>query len=73
MALLLLATILIPLAGAVLIGMGVPGPRWVALASALAAFGSSALLIAQFPGGVAPYALIECLGWAGPARQSTSA
>ena len=66
MALLLLATILIPLAGAVLIGIGVRGLRWMALASALAAFVSSALLIAQFPGGVAPYALIEAPWLGGP-------
>ena len=59
MALLLLATILIPLAGAVLIGIGVPGPRWMALGSTLVALATSAVLIAQFPGGVAPYALVE--------------
>ena len=66
MALLLLATILIPLVGAVLIGTGVPGLRWIALGSTLAALVTSVLLIAQFPGGVAPYALIEAPWLGGP-------
>jgi NADH-quinone oxidoreductase subunit M len=61
-----LATILIPLAGALLIGIGAPGQRWVALASALAAFIASVLLIAQFPGGDESYARVAAPWLGGP-------
>lgn len=67
MATLLLTTLLLPLAGAVLLpGSRTWARRW-ALAVALAVFGMAAVLIAQYPGGVEPFAAtdIAWLDWTG--------
>lgn len=62
MSALLLTTILIPLVAAVLNDGNAARMRWVALTATLAAFGLSAALLAQFPGGTGTYAAFE-LNW----------
>ena len=67
MAYLLLTTLLLPLAGALLLpGSRESARRW-ALAVALAVFGMAAVLIAQYPGGIEPFAATDVawLDWTG--------
>ena len=67
MSTLLLTTLLLPLAGALLLpGSRALARRW-ALAVALAVFGMAVVLIAQYPGGVEPFAATDVawLDWTG--------
>ena len=56
MDILLLVTIFLPLAGAILVGGSRQRIRWVALVTAIATFVLSAILISQFPVGQAEFA-----------------
>ena len=67
MATLLLTTLLLPLAGALLLGGGrVASRRW-ALGVALVVFSMATVLVAEYPGGTMPFAATEWkwLDWAG--------
>ncbi|MBN1393540.1 MAG: NADH-quinone oxidoreductase subunit M [Pirellulales bacterium] len=65
MNVLLLTTLLLPLAGALLIGGGRSSARWTALAVALAVLALAVALAARFPGDAAPFAATDWdwLGW----------
>ena len=67
MATLLLTTLLLPLAGGLLLGGDRSASRWWALGIALLVFGMSAVLVAAYPGGVAPFAGTDLawLDWTG--------
>jgi len=56
---LLLITVLLPLAGALLLGGDRTSSRQWALAVALVTFGMAVVLVARYPGGIAPYAAID--------------
>jgi NADH-quinone oxidoreductase subunit M len=67
MAVLLILTLILPLAGGLLIPGGrVLSRRW-ALVIVLGVFGMAAVLVAQYPGGIAPFAATDWrwLGWTG--------
>src|SRR5664280_420938 len=67
MAPLLLITVFLPLAGALLLGGDRASSRQWALAIALLVFGMAAVLVAQYPGGTKPFAAIDFawLSWTG--------
>ncbi len=56
MDVLLLTTLFLPLAGALLLGGDRNWARWGALAIALAVLGIAVVLVARYPGGTAPFA-----------------
>lgn len=64
---LLLITVLLPLAGALLLGGDRTSSRQWTLAVVLTTFGMAVVLMARYPGGTAPFAAIDFpwLGWAG--------
>jgi NADH-quinone oxidoreductase subunit M len=67
MATLLLITLLLPLAGALLLGGDRASVRRWALAIALVVFGMAAVLVAEYPGGIGPFAATDLswLDWTG--------
>ncbi len=64
MATLLLITLFMPMAGAVLVRGDRRTARWVALGTTLCTLAAAAVLVFSFPGGVAPFAATE-LPWLG--------
>jgi NADH-quinone oxidoreductase subunit M len=62
MATLLLITLFLPLAGGLLLGGDRSIARWWALGIVLVVFGMTAVLVAAYPGGVAPFAGTDW-GW----------